>query len=140
MIISNAKNNEYVKFDVAEIESDRAEGVSLHLHIKKKNINAKFFYVWVSRGLLTRFAEDIGKILTGAIDRTEINTITHDGIRIEIKYTEEKYLTGIEIIVPNLLDIDIKDSASLGFEAAKESLETFNKKLLNVTNSFYSQM
>ena len=129
MILSNKKKAASIELELQEVETDRANGASVKVHIKRKHLNAIFFNLWIEKYDLAKFIKNLKKVVAGKANTAELNSPTEDDLYLILLRKDQSLFAGIRVTAYNFTPTKLKDSAALSFEIEPESLPLFIKEL-----------
>src|SRR5512139_3719439 len=127
MILSSKNKDASLELEVQEIETDRANGLGIKVLIKKKNLNAKFFNLWLEKDNLARFAKNLKKVAAGQASLAALNSPTEDDLYLVVVKKDQAFFVGIRVAVYNFTPTKLKDSVALSFEIESGSIPPFIK-------------
>jgi hypothetical protein len=132
MILVNKKNDAFIELELQEVETDRANGIELKVHIKRKYLNAKFFYLWIEKDDLSRFIKNLKRVVAGKASIAKLNSPTRDDLYLVLVRKGPSFYIGVRVTAYNFTPTKLKDSVALSFEIGPESIPTFIKELERV--------
>jgi hypothetical protein len=137
MILFNSKNKSSIELELLEVETDRAAGIEVKVHIKRKYFNAKFFSLWIEKTDLSKFISDIRRLYNGKAAKASLNSPDEDDLHLILIRKDQIFFIGIRVKSYNFTPINIQDSVTLSLEIDKESIMPFINGLVYIRDQYF---
>jgi hypothetical protein len=136
MILISKINDASMAMELQEIETDRAKGIGVKIHIKKKNLNAKFFNLWIEKDSLSKFVRNLKKVIAGQASIAALNSQTRDDLYLVLVGKDELLFIGVQVSTYHFTPISFKNQVALSFEIEREYISLFIKELEYILAKF----
>jgi hypothetical protein len=136
MILYDKKKVSKLEIELQEIEVDRATGIGVHVCIKRKHFNTKFFNLWIEKGNLSRFVRKLKGLVTGKVSMAELNSPVDDDFYLVLVRKDRSFFIGVQIKGYNFTPTKLKDFVSISFEIDLESIPPFIEELEQIITKF----
>jgi hypothetical protein len=135
-MIITGKKKESFELQLLELERDRATGIEVEIHLKRKSLSAKFFHLWIEKEELSKFIGGLKKLINGRVASVALNSPKGDDLYLVLMKKNDTFFLGIKVEAYNFTPIKIKDTVMLCFEANPETIPPFIKELETIRSMF----